>query len=126
MPTEPIDDAMIDELLKICESATPGPWLLWDSNSWRRIGRADQTTIVVEPITQREGHPDLQFRHDADAELIVAAGSFFRSALLAFKAEREKNAAAITVVDSWLWNIEHEQDVPRSTMASLKAIRSKL
>lgn len=62
---------------------TPGPIMLWTSNSWRRIGTADQDRIVCEPIVQRsDGHPDLHFRNGGesgpDARLLIAAWNSYR------------------------------------------------
>jgi hypothetical protein len=55
---------------------TPGPWLVWTSNSWRRI-RGPNHEVVCEPIVQHDGHPDLSFgdypQADANSKLIVAA-----------------------------------------------------
>lgn len=57
-------------------SHTPGLWLMATSNSWRRIVN-DRGVSVCEPITQRDGHPDLYFRNGGedgpDARLILAA-----------------------------------------------------
>jgi hypothetical protein len=56
--------------------ATPGPWILATSNSWRRFVTRDRMTPVCEPITQNDGHPDLHFRNGGeqgpDATLIAA------------------------------------------------------
>ena len=56
---------------------TPGPWMWWDSCSWRRLGTADQSTHIMEPIVQKDGHPDLHFHNGGyrgpDARLIAAA-----------------------------------------------------
>ncbi|WP_127524644.1 hypothetical protein [Mesorhizobium sp. Z1-4] len=55
---------------------TPGPWLVANSNSWRRIVSSHDGN-VCEPITQRDGHPDLHFRNGGengpDARLLVAS-----------------------------------------------------
>jgi len=56
---------------------TPGPWKLWTSNSWRRFGSEQVGRCVCEPVTQRDGHPDLHFANGGedgpDARLIAAA-----------------------------------------------------
>ena len=56
---------------------TPGPWMWWDSCSWRRLGSEDQSTCIMQPITLHDGQPDLYFRNGGytgpDASLIKAA-----------------------------------------------------
>lgn len=59
------------------EASTPGPWEVWTSCSWRRIG-SHAGKMVCEPITQRsDNHPDLYFPNGGangpDARLICAA-----------------------------------------------------
>lgn len=56
---------------------TPGPWSVWTSCSYRRIGN-NHGQLVCEPIVQHsDGHPDLHFRNGGadgpDARLIAAA-----------------------------------------------------
>ena len=55
---------------------TPGPWLVATSNSWRRILASDGSH-VCQPVTQKDGHPDLLFANGGqdgpDARLIAAA-----------------------------------------------------
>jgi hypothetical protein len=55
---------------------TPGPWEMWTSCSFRRIG--SQSGEVLCAVTQRsDGHPDLHFPNGGyegpDAKLILAA-----------------------------------------------------
>jgi hypothetical protein len=54
----------LNELLSVAEGAAklrPGPWSVWDSCSWRRIGTTAPYADgdVICPVTQRDGHPDL-------------------------------------------------------------------
>lgn len=67
-------DAERDRLLALAEKATPGPWELWTSCSFRRFGSHEG--MVCEPVTQNDGHPDLYFRNGGndgpDARLIAA------------------------------------------------------
>jgi hypothetical protein len=42
-------------------AATEGPWELWTGCSWRRFGSAPTGRAVCEPVTQRDGQPDLYF-----------------------------------------------------------------
>lgn len=59
--TPEISDERIAEIEAGCEGVTPGPWMVQDSNSWRRIGRRyeGQDGGVLCPIKQNDGHPDL-------------------------------------------------------------------
>jgi hypothetical protein len=56
---------------------TPGPWSIWTSNSYRRIGSDTTGKEVVTGSVQRDGHPDLLFPNGGftgpDALLIAAA-----------------------------------------------------
>jgi hypothetical protein len=53
---------------------TPGPWLWWTSNSWKRLKRDAQgiTENVLEPYVCRDGQPDVACS-EADMRLIAAA-----------------------------------------------------
>lgn len=53
---------------------TPGPWVWWTSNSWRRLKRDDRgiTQSVMEPYVCSDGHPDCSI-NEADMRLIAAA-----------------------------------------------------
>lgn len=61
--------------------------MMWTSNSWRRIGTADQSTLVCAPTTQPDGHPDLWLPNGGedgpDARLIIAAPRLFRACMAA-------------------------------------------
>lgn len=56
---------------------TPGPWSVWTSNSYRRIGSDSTGVEVCYGAVQRDGHPDLCFPNGGftgpDARLIAAA-----------------------------------------------------
>lgn len=56
---------------------TPGPWAIWTSCSYRRIGSEATGREVAYPTTQRDGHPDIEFPNGGadgpDARLIAAA-----------------------------------------------------
>jgi hypothetical protein len=64
---------MEEELAKLLETATPGPWVWWTSNSWRRLKRDHHgiTQNVLEPYVCSDGHPDCSIR-DEDMALIAA------------------------------------------------------
>ena len=72
---------------------TPGPWMWWDSCSWRRLGTEDQSTKIMVPITQSsDRHPDLSFPNGGylgpDACLLKAAPDL-AEALIAAKEHLE-------------------------------------
>lgn len=52
----------IEELRRNAQAATPGPWILATSNSWRRF-MSREGRSVCEPIKQNDGHPDLYFKN---------------------------------------------------------------
>lgn len=64
------------QLRNLAKRATPGPWELQTSNSWRRIGTTGGRFAdgdVLAPTTHRgDNHPDLAARQE-DLEFIVAA-----------------------------------------------------
>lgn len=53
----------LQQLRSIADGATPGPWMLATSNSWRRFVTAHNTRPVCEPIvySRTDPHPDLHF-----------------------------------------------------------------
>ena len=72
-------------LRALAERATPGPWELQTSNSWRRIGTAGGRFVdgdILSPTTHRgDNHPDLAARQE-DLDFIVAADPSTVMALL--------------------------------------------
>jgi hypothetical protein len=46
------------------DKATPGPWELHDSCSWRRIGTPERDGNVLCPTIASDGHPDLNGGYD--------------------------------------------------------------
>lgn len=66
----------LQKLKELAGKATPGPWILATSNSWRRLLSRDGHS-VCEPIKQKDGHPDLWFRNGGadgpDAKFMEAA-----------------------------------------------------
>lgn len=63
---------------------TPGPWSIWTSCSWRRIGNPRTGQLVCEPIVQRfDKHPDLHFHNGGpegpDAHLISSAPDLYEA-----------------------------------------------
>lgn len=65
---------LVQEARELISKATPGPWAVWDSCSWRRIGTREPFADgnVICPIIQRDGHPDLLARRE-DLELAARA-----------------------------------------------------
>lgn len=68
------------ELRELAEKATPGPWEIWTSNSFRRItgapinSRVARDGGVLSAIVCRDGHPDLDGQNrDADLAFIAAS-----------------------------------------------------
>lgn len=81
---------------------TPGPWIMWTSNSWLRI--CDSIGLpVLTPINDRsDGHPNLNITL-ADAQLIVSAPDLFDACQLLLKeiiAERDCLYEALADPDS--------------------------
>ena len=74
-----------EELRSLAEKATPGPWMVQDGCSWRRIGTHFHDGDVVCPTNQRDGHPDLTARR-ADLDYIAAANPARIIALIATNA----------------------------------------
>ncbi len=60
------------ELKAIAEAATPGPWELWTSNSWRRIGAINGNPVIEPTVQHPDNHPDLIIS-EADWAFIEAA-----------------------------------------------------
>lgn len=89
-------------LRALAERATPGPWELQTSNSWRRIGTAGARFAdgdVLAPTTHRgDNHPDLAARQE-DLDFIVAADPATVMVLLdeidRFKAENVELLSAL-------------------------------
>jgi hypothetical protein len=81
---------------KVCEAATPGPWQVYDSCSWRRIGLAREHKEILWPSTNRsDGHPELDgINREADLEFIVTARTALPEVLDALDAaEKERDEA---------------------------------
>lgn len=77
MPTtevRPLDQSEVEQIEARANAATKGPWIVWDSCSWRRIGTVQPYADgnVICPITQNDGHPDLLARRE-DLEFVVHA-----------------------------------------------------
>lgn len=53
-----LEDAAWDEAL-MAAGVPHEPLQVYTSNSWRRVGLVRQYKTVLEPVTQRDGHPDL-------------------------------------------------------------------
>lgn len=65
------------ELEEKARAATPGPWILATSNSWRRFTTRDGKSVCEPTVYSRDDpHPDLHFRNGGqdgpDAAYIAA------------------------------------------------------
>jgi hypothetical protein len=59
----------IKALRDLLERATPGPWELHDSCSWRRIGTRERDGCVLYPMNSRsDNHPDLSAGRGEDVQ----------------------------------------------------------
>lgn len=69
-----LDDDAVAEIEARAKAATLGPWAVWDSCSWRRIGTIEpfMDGNVICPITQNDGHPDLLAKRE-DLEFVAHA-----------------------------------------------------
>ncbi len=100
------------------QTHTPGPWSVWTSCSWRRIGNREGV-LVCEPIVQRgDNHPDLFFRNGGpdgpDARLIAAAPTML-AALLAIDSEgKDANRDGGVTIPSAIWDLV-QQAIARAT-----------
>jgi hypothetical protein len=86
----------IDEIRKRLDAATPGPWEIHDSCSWRRIGTPGRDGNIVCPTNHPvDRHPDLLAKL-ADLSLIANAPSDL--AFLLAEVERYKKALDEAIV----------------------------
>lgn len=83
-----------DKELKVCEAATPGPWVLWDGCSWRRFGcealdlKWHGKTVILPTKCHHDGHPDL-IVEKRDAEFVCRSRSVLPDALRRLKRLKE-------------------------------------
>ena len=87
-----IDTNLLRDLI---HRASPTPWLLATSNSWRRIVDAHHAEVCT-PCTQPDGHPDLQFvggYEGANAQLLIEAVNSLPVVLDTLDAQAEQLAA---------------------------------
>lgn len=69
-----LDESAVSEIEARANAATEGPWAVWDSCSWRRIGTKEPFADgnVICPITQNDEHPDLLAKRE-DLEFVAHA-----------------------------------------------------
>lgn len=66
-------DQELDRLEALLAQATPRPWALWDSCSWRRFGSEATGREIITPTNHPgDGHVDLTIPNHYDAKLLVA------------------------------------------------------
>lgn len=63
------------------KAATPAPWQVWDSCSWRRVCTVRGEGVIVPTNSPSDGHPDLDAKRD-DLDLAVAARNALRPMLV--------------------------------------------
>lgn len=82
-------------LRDLIHRASPLPWLLATSNSWRRIVDAKHAGVCT-PCTQLDGYPDLQFAggyKGANAQLLIEAVNALPVVLDTLDAQAEQLSA---------------------------------
>lgn len=81
---------LLEELQRFEAKATPGPWQVYTSNSFRRIGLRGTHSELISPTTAKsDGHPDLTGRNvDADLDLLVALRNAFPLLVTGIEAQK--------------------------------------
>lgn len=89
---DPLDAAALAAIRERCQRATPGPWVLWDGCSWRRLASEATDRTILEPTKASDGHPDLLIRNRADVDFILAARTDLPRLLDAYTHQQEQVA----------------------------------
>ena len=64
----------LDALEALEKKATPGKWMVYDSNSWRRIGIDGEYREILWPDKAHDGHPEMGgINRDNDLTVLTAA-----------------------------------------------------
>lgn len=74
------------ELKKLAEAATPGPWVMWTSCSWRRLKNAEGVGVCVPFVNRVDKHPDMEVSSE-DSAFMEAANPAAILKLLEINAE---------------------------------------
>lgn len=90
-PAQTEADAAFDKALQAADVPRL-PLEVYDSNSYRRVGLQQQYQVVMEPCTQRDGHPDI--RGTGVLRALVAA---FNAMLLRSQFGRRREIATVRV-----------------------------
>lgn len=77
------------EISQRAEAATEGPWQIYDSCSWRRIGLVHEYQTVICPTVEHDGHPDLLARPE-DLEFAAHARTDIPKLIAEIKRLREQ------------------------------------
>jgi hypothetical protein len=123
-----------EELRKIAEAATPGPWKWWTSCSWRRLkhDRPGLSMNVAEPFIARDGHPDLDIS-EANATYIASFSPSTTRALLDQVQELREALEAIERCESQfshdplkraVWAVEHCRKIASAAIAKVSGGKS--
>lgn len=77
-------------LERIERDFTPGPWELYTSNSWRRIGLKYDYQTIIEPVKLHDGHPDLAAKNPEDVNGLVSLRNALPSIIEALRRVTKK------------------------------------
>lgn len=100
----------LEELKRLHAAATPAPWSVWDSNSFRRISHKGDGDVICGTIQRSDGHPDLYAKR-ADLDFLCE----LRNAFPAIVARLEAAQRLYKVVD------RHSVQMPDEVLAALTA-----
>lgn len=105
-----LTDEQIDEALRLCDAATPGPWSpsVWietDGNEWRATGPCHEEN--AHEHGSEPGRPDEQAAQ-RDAAFIARARTLLPQALRELKAARAELAKSADILNGFIC-VEHGQ-----------------
>lgn len=93
---------------------TPGPWMIYTSNSYRRIGtRRGEYQVVCEAHLQRDGMPELYCRNAVDMTLLAAAPELLAERDAALAREQRLREALMQARDCVKWWADYASEYSR-------------
>nr|WP_288355948.1 ead/Ea22-like family protein [uncultured Pseudomonas sp.] len=126
---------LVQQLRERASRATPGPWELQTSNSWRRIGTTGGRFAdgdVLAPTTHRgDNHPDLAARQE-DLDFIVAANPAAILVLLDKVEQLEKSLRLVQTHAGTAYNrgrqagIADQERTAREAIAAMDLARDQM